>query len=320
MRRSPLSEHKVDLREFADTPEGALVIQHVAHTLGVPPEELHSMIQGLPPTDFYAPFRQHRLRWQGGGEVVVAAFGGSHSEDLIAYDVNGTGLRIQRSRGVPHRVLLLLRPAEVRGVRIKSSPEQQSAAIQEPVESDLGIVTTQSDPCDVYLRVDTCSETVGGPGAPADTTRVVSIGISSHYDEWWDETNEIIVEGGIYQPQTGDDPCVACNRRVYTGVRPNETFYPSAVIFVNARVDPALSQYLFFNFREEDSYVQDDQIGHTYRSGIPLYNQVDTSINNNGTPTKIYRWTPHEFYHASGEVVFYSGNENGQITAQWTPR
>lgn len=104
MRGSAVTEHKLVLQEFAVSEAGRTVVDAAARAVGIPSDSLQRIIASIPPSDFYVPNAEHRMRWRGEGNAFVAA---AFAHDLT----NVTATRSDGSRR-------LLRPADRASVSV----------------------------------------------------------------------------------------------------------------------------------------------------------------------------------------------------------
>lgn len=146
MRRSRLNEHKLVLQSWAHTPEAQRVIAAAARAAGTDAPALLRRIDALPIADFYAPFREHRTRWQGTGSILVAATMDPDAPAVTAYAADGTSREFRLADGVPAQPMLMLHPAERKGVRPLFVGATTADVIQDMGEAD-GVTVTYSSAC-----------------------------------------------------------------------------------------------------------------------------------------------------------------------------
>jgi hypothetical protein len=144
MRKSPLTEHKLVLQDFIRTPPGERLVRTAAARSGRPAGQLSAKIALLPPIDFYAPFREHRLSWRGTQDVLVAAAGGPDADTASAFGAEGESVIVDARLGVPARPILLLQRAERKSLRVAPQPDVPGEVIEEPGDGALSGTLTWS--------------------------------------------------------------------------------------------------------------------------------------------------------------------------------
>lgn len=119
MRRSDLTEHKLDLHQFSASPTGERLLDAAAQEMSISVTELRALIERLPPMDMYVPFETHRLAWSASQPLLVAATFDTDVPVLAAVDGDGQARQLAISDGTPQTALLILHPAEPRFVMRK---------------------------------------------------------------------------------------------------------------------------------------------------------------------------------------------------------
>lgn len=89
MRNSRFThEHKIHLGDYVRGNSGGILLAKIAQHTELTPDRARALIDRLPPLEMYMPVQQHRERWRGGDDLIVAA---SLTEDdtPIGYDLSG---------------------------------------------------------------------------------------------------------------------------------------------------------------------------------------------------------------------------------------
>jgi hypothetical protein len=131
MRASRVTEHKLVLQEFVNTPAGRTLLRAAADATGRSSDALAARIAVLPPLDFYAPFREHRRAWRAGPELLVGAIRDKADSTLVGHAPNGTRTVLNAKGGVPAITLFVLTPAERKSERIDAQPDGPGDVIQD---------------------------------------------------------------------------------------------------------------------------------------------------------------------------------------------
>lgn len=209
LRASPLTEHKLVLGTFVQTPPGRIVIAAAAREAGSTVAALDSLIRGLPEADFYMPGRAHRRSWQANGSMLVAAAFSNDLSTLTAYTPGGAEVRVPNGSAGAGPPLLLIQPAERKSRRIGAQAPTAGSVIEDQndgqlsgtmvrylqsgdsIVTDLADILTPSINGGVRLLVECdpqsieCDDGGGGGGAPADTTflqDVIIIAVCDYFD------------------------------------------------------------------------------------------------------------------------------------------
>lgn len=215
-RASEYTDHKLGLQTFCQTPDGNRLLLSLSAQLNVSEAAGLAMIQGLPPLDFYVPFRDHRKSWRGGNEVIVAAtMDRRNNPTLPAFGTDGRRLLLQRSNGVPIRPLVILHPAEPKSRRVNAQADLPGPVIQDDDDGEVsGVVTTFLPNGDSVVReiadilpgrrrngisaavgttaglsirryIEPCEGCTGGGEAAVDTTYIHAFFINYEDDSEW---------------------------------------------------------------------------------------------------------------------------------------
>lgn len=187
MRDSRWTDHKLDLHAYVATRHGQDMVATAAARLGLPRAALDTAIARLPAMDFYLPFREHRIAWRGSPGVMVATSFVPHAPSLRAYRSDGSGATLQLSDGSPHDVLLILHPAEPRGVREASSPASQRETVEDPHDPGIALLPCSPEPYAAGTMSDCDGSTPGTGGG--GTTITPGVYVTRFYsfrgDGWW---------------------------------------------------------------------------------------------------------------------------------------
>lgn len=131
LRDSPLTQHKLDLREYLESEDGERLLSASATALGESPRGLMEKVSALPSMDFYVPIREQRVSWSGDGVFAVAA--SMTSDAITASGFFPTGQEFTYTHdadNIPPFTLFFIHPAEARGERLVSPAEQDLETIQ----------------------------------------------------------------------------------------------------------------------------------------------------------------------------------------------
>lgn len=210
MRASPLTEHKLSLREFVGRRAGDRLVRAAALKTGVEGADLLGVIASLPDMDFYVPIRQQRLTWQGTADYVVTV--NLHGRaPTFGYDRNGDKVPLDLSGSEPPpQVVVMLQAAETKSPRILPQRNEPGLVIQDPDDGGLSgslvITDRRGGQRTVFLadlvdpKVGTinwakcyeeCDGGSGGGGSPPPQTyleRIATQGVCDNGFCW--ETNE----------------------------------------------------------------------------------------------------------------------------------
>lgn len=110
MRDSPYREYKLDFRAYLASTRGQRLRSSVAALRGQPPQDLDQELATLPPLEFYMPVTEHRRKWQGDGDLIVATLL-EDSDMPIAWDTKGNRVILNPSTP-PETPVLVLVPVE----------------------------------------------------------------------------------------------------------------------------------------------------------------------------------------------------------------
>src|SRR5438093_6304185 len=146
MRGSLLTEHKLSLQQFLTSAEGEVLVDGAANAVGSRPGELKATVAGLPALDFYVPVRQHRLRWRGDRDYVVAVSLNGRAP-TFGYGPDGRSVPLDLSRPEPPaEAVLMLQTAEPASRRVGPQREGPGLTIQDAADGELGgtLVITDS--------------------------------------------------------------------------------------------------------------------------------------------------------------------------------
>jgi hypothetical protein len=145
MRRSPVTEHKLVLQDFALTAEGKRFVSRVGDVAQVGAAQVNAWIKSLPRLDFYMPAREHRLAWRGGADAAVVAHL-SATPPQKAHAVSGGSIGIRLSATTPSTTaLFMLQREEFKNKRIRPQRDVPGSAIQDPDDGELGITYIETD-------------------------------------------------------------------------------------------------------------------------------------------------------------------------------
>ena len=138
MRASPLTEHKLGLQEFLQTPTGAALAAAAAAKLGVTAAEFATAVSALPAMDFYIPDEVARKTWKAGADVRVGYLLDENGETAPAYDRAGIVSRFIDGLGTAGKASFLIERAERKGRRIAPQPLVPGDVIQDANDGIIG--------------------------------------------------------------------------------------------------------------------------------------------------------------------------------------
>lgn len=130
MRASLWDEHKVPLREFAQTPAGLEMLSAAARARGVSLQTVQAELAALPSLDFYMPLRAHRRTWTADANLVVVA-GWEGEGDVPGFTPDGRVLAISRRLTDAMPALFFIQPAEWKGKRIRPQANTPGLVVED---------------------------------------------------------------------------------------------------------------------------------------------------------------------------------------------
>ena len=138
MRQSPFTEHKLGFQEFAASPEGTTLLYRAAQALGVEHGQFTSLVEELPPLDFYLPNPTERQSWRATPDLLVAAMLTKSPSALVGYRPSGEISLIDPGIGSRDDHLILLQFAEFKSRRIAPQLDTPGNVIQDPDDGAIG--------------------------------------------------------------------------------------------------------------------------------------------------------------------------------------
>jgi hypothetical protein len=147
-RASRVTEHKLELQPFLATPVGGRLLTASASAVGLTPATFAAMTARVPTLDFYVPRRQDRRTWNGAGQVVVlgTAADGDDVSAISGYRTTGAAITFTARDLGRGPVVLLLHPAESKGIRADAQPDVPGAVIQDANDGQLSVRVVQTLP------------------------------------------------------------------------------------------------------------------------------------------------------------------------------
>lgn len=139
LRASPYTEHKLELQTFVQTPEGRRFLAEAATSAGMGLDTLDETLGRLPTLDFYMPSREDRRSWTGGANVVLAASLGRITNGARGYAAGGSAVTVDTELLQSGAAVLLLHPAEPKGLRMDPQPAGKGSVIQDEVDGEMGV-------------------------------------------------------------------------------------------------------------------------------------------------------------------------------------
>jgi hypothetical protein len=134
MRDSRWTDHKLVLQDYLDGPQGRGLLRVTASVMGMSPMALKAYVDRLPALDFYLPFKANRVAWRGAPDYLVASAFDKFAPTIKAFAEDGSAQTLQLADGAPSHPLIILHPAEVKGLIPASEPRSTGEAIENPAE------------------------------------------------------------------------------------------------------------------------------------------------------------------------------------------
>ena len=138
LRESRWMDHKLLLQDYLRTSQGGELAARAAAAVGLSEVAFRAEVAALPHMDLYLPFREHRLAWRAGEDVLVAATRDLDPAQAVAYGPEGRAVVLRQADGVPRRALLVLHPAEPRISLARGAIRQSGDAIELPEDMAKG--------------------------------------------------------------------------------------------------------------------------------------------------------------------------------------
>jgi hypothetical protein len=333
MRASLLTSHKLILREYFATPEGARLRGAMQQALPANADVLDKLLASLPALELYLPFREQRLTWQGGSEIIVGStLDRSHTPVLRSYTTAGQAMDLARRDGVPRRPLLLVTPSTSRNIRFQPQAAVPGLTVQDPKDGEeSGRVTyfnkidgtsTTLQVADILSRKSNapalsyliacdaqCSGggSIGSPAAPTDTTYVRAFEIYWWWDQEWGD-HEVYFIGDfnrdgvpIMEAQYQRDGIDACDFATQQGQCVAwQSKVPGVPLFIGPRLRYS-NEYIHLRIYEDNWLIPDFHGTTDYTVGLkakwlPMCNPF-CMTENIGYPdaTVLLDWTTHVY-------------------------
>lgn len=263
MRASRLNEHKLVLQDFLLSTTGQRLRDAAAAALGISRDELMRAVERLPRLDFYAPFQEHRRRWRGGADILVALTYDLQAPTLTAFRTTGERVLLHEADGVPRSAVLVLHPAEPKVLRDNPQPDRPGDVIEDANDGQIGTrrMFAAEDPASwlgappfaaapalVACEVDCGGGPGGPPPAPLAPGLYVDQFVVNEDDGFGGGTMEIRIDGEIgglpisWAPRRlifSSGPCDQQNF-VTAGVREGRSYNPNFLL----TPEPAASVFL----------------------------------------------------------------------------
>jgi hypothetical protein len=292
MRASPLTNHKLILQDYLATKGGAKLRTGIATALETSDAEVDKLISAFPAMDVYLPFKEHRLGWKAGGEILVGAtMDRSHTPVLQSFSTTGKQIALVRRDGTPKEPLLILNPSTSRNVRFQPQPNVPGLTVQDPndgEESGVVTYTNKQDGTSTTLQVAdilnkkanvpqisyliACGEECGGGGSygsgtvsTTDTTYVRAFEIYWWWDSEWGN-HEVYFVGTfirnnvvIMEAQYQRDGIQVCDFATEQGqCVAYQSWVPGVPLFIGNRLKGGLyDEYIHLRIYEDNWLVPD---------------------------------------------------------------
>ena len=110
LRAAPNREHKLELRDYLRGGSGGILLAKMAKETGRSRESLAALVESVRPLEMYMPVAEHRARWRGGADLLVA--GVIEDEELpFAFAAGGRQVPVAADRA-PDTPTVTLVPVE----------------------------------------------------------------------------------------------------------------------------------------------------------------------------------------------------------------
>lgn len=126
MQDSPFRENKLHLRTFMESGQTEL-LKSVSRIRGASENEVLKTLDSLIDLEFYMPVPEHRARWNGGKELLVAGVLRDDGTVPVAYDLEGRAVPIASAEVPPSTPALVLVPVETNFSRPPSNASLAAA-------------------------------------------------------------------------------------------------------------------------------------------------------------------------------------------------
>ncbi|HMI43501.1 MAG TPA: hypothetical protein VK516_07745 [Gemmatimonadaceae bacterium] len=292
MRASTLTNHKLILQEYLVTNAGTRLREGIATALKASSKDVDGLISAFPVMEMYLPFKEHRLSWRGGSELLIGAtMDRSHTPVLHSFTTDGKQVALVRKDGTPKEPLLILNPSRWRNTRYQPQPNVPGPTVQDPGDGEeSGSVTyvNKQDGTSTTLQLAdilskkanvprasymiACDESCGGGGSygggsvtPVDTTYVRAFEIYWIWDSEWGN-HEVYFVGTflrnnsvIMEAQYQRDGIRACSFAYEQGYCvAYQTWVPGVPLFIGPRLKGGLfSEYIHLRIYEDNWIVPD---------------------------------------------------------------
>ncbi|HEY8470244.1 MAG TPA: hypothetical protein VIL18_11410 [Longimicrobiales bacterium] len=111
MRASRIREHKLEFRSYIRG-SGGILLNKMAQATGKSRAELLALVESVRPLEFYMPVAEHRARWTGGTDLLVASqLEDTPDEPPAAFDLQGRPVELAYDQA-PTTPVLSLVPVE----------------------------------------------------------------------------------------------------------------------------------------------------------------------------------------------------------------
>jgi len=128
MRASDLTEHKLDLAEFARSTAGRTVLAAGAPLAGTTADAVLAAAAALPAIDFYMPSADDRRTWRASANVGVVVIDGGGAQRVAALP-DGSTQAVDLTSPTQARPLFALTPAEPKSRRVGAQPAGRSGDV-----------------------------------------------------------------------------------------------------------------------------------------------------------------------------------------------
>jgi hypothetical protein len=169
MRDSRWTDHKLVLQDYLHSNAGGELLEATASAMSLTSQALITHLDALPSLDFYLPFRSNRVSWRGAPDFLVASTFNKFAPTIQAFGVDGSTQELRLADGAPTRPLIILHPAEVKGVIAASEPRSTGETIESAAETGrarvmhpFGSVAATFDLLDCEPDTEQCDEGGGG--------------------------------------------------------------------------------------------------------------------------------------------------------------
>lgn len=267
MRTAPIWEHKLEFSNYIKGASGGILLAKMSQVTGKSRSEILALMESVRPLEFYMPVREHRARWTGGSDLLVASQ--LEDEDTPhAYDLQGRAVVLDLTTAPATPVLSIVpvetdftRPLDLnewtnvddRGGEAIGNYRRRSGGSDHDAPMEAGI--NYIDPgCDPEIAIIPCDDGGGGGGSGGGGSKPGGLYMTRLYlpdlgEPWTKGDPEIEVH--IHGPNGGDKTYgadLACAGERQTDYRRyfnqnNNTWTGEVLLFDQAQLTDYYNKY-----------------------------------------------------------------------------